>query len=70
MNYSQKKRPRIFLNTRRVVALFGRAKLMREWDGRFLLEGGSNHDEAAAVEWASMFLPEAVLAKTKKPRRW
>ena len=69
MNYSHKKRPRIFFNTRRVVALFGRAKLMREWDGRFLLEGGNNHDEAAAVEWASLFLPEAVLAKTKKPRR-
>ena len=66
MKYSHKKRPRIFLNTRRVVALFGRAKLMREWDGRFRLEGGSHHDEAAAVEWASMFLQEAVVVRPRK----
>jgi len=69
MNQSRKKRPRIFLNTRRVVALFGKSKLVREWDGRFRLEGGSYHDEATAIEWASMFLPEAVLSKTKKTTR-
>ena len=50
MNQSRKKRPRIFFNTRRVVALFGKAKLVREWDGRFRLEGGSYHDEATAIE--------------------
>ena len=36
------KRPRIMLDTRRVVAMFGRAKLMREQDGRYQLEGGSH----------------------------
>ena len=66
MNQSRKKRPRIFLNTRRVVALFGKAKLVREWDGRFRLEGGSYHDEATAIEWASMFLPEAVLERHRE----
>ena len=65
MNQSRKKRPRIFFNTRRVVALFGKAKLVREWDGRFRLEGGSYHDEATAIEWASMFLPEAVLERPR-----
>ena len=69
MSCIRKKRPRIFLNTRRVVALFGRAKLMREWDGRFRLEGGSHHDEAAAVEWASMFLPEAVVVRPRQMAR-
>ncbi|MDC0316806.1 hypothetical protein OAM03_03620 [Verrucomicrobia bacterium] len=66
MNQSRKKRPRIFLNTRRVVALFGKAKLVRERNGRFRLEGGSYHDEATAIEWASMFLPEAVLDRPRE----
>ena len=66
MSQCRKKRPRIFLNTRRVVALFGKAKLVREWDGRFRLEGGSYHDEASAIEWASMFLPEAVLERSRE----
>ena len=66
MNQSRKKRPRIFFNTRRVVALFGKAKLVRERDGRFRLEGGSYHDEATAIEWASMFLPEAVLDRPRE----
>ncbi len=66
MNQSRKKRPRIFLNTRRVVALFGKAKLVRERDGRFRLEGGSYHDEATAIEWASMFLPEVVLERPRE----
>ena len=39
---------------------------MREWDGRFCLEGGSHHDEAAAVEWASMFLQEAVVVRSRQ----
>ena len=66
MNQSRKKRPIIFLNTRRVVALFGKAKLVRERDGRFRLDGGSYHDEATAIEWASMFLPEAVLDRPRE----
>ena len=66
MNQSRKKRPRIFLNTRRVVALFGKAKLVRERDGRFRLEGGSYHDEATAIEWASMFIPEVVLERPRE----
>ena len=64
-----KKRPTIVLHTRRVVAIFGRAKLMRERDGRFQLEGGSHHDEAAAIEWASMFMPEAVLGQPRQTSR-
>jgi|TARA_B100000378_G_scaffold123471_1_gene99681 hypothetical protein len=53
------------LHTRRVVALFGQARLMREADGRFQLEGGNRHDRLAAIEWSSMFLPEAVVAQRK-----
>ena len=63
MNSGFRNRPRIILPTRRVVARFGGARLMREPDGRFALEGGSRHDHLTAIEWTSMFLPEAVVAK-------
>ena len=63
MKSTCRKRPRIMLHTRRVVALFGQARLMREADGRFQLEGGNRHDRLAAIEWSSLFLPEAVLAQ-------
>jgi len=64
-----RKRPVIMLQTRRVVALFGKARLMREPDGRFQLEGGNRYDRLAAVEWTSMFLPEAVVSHRCKPTR-
>ena len=57
MKQGCKKRRRIMLHTRRVVAMFGRAKLMRD------------QDEAAAIEWASMFMPEAVLARPRQTTR-
>ena len=65
MKPSCRKRLRIMLHTRRVVALFGQARLMREADGRFALEGGNRHDRLAVIEWTSMFLPEAVVARRK-----
>ena len=52
MKSTCRKRPRIMLHTRRVVALFGQARLMREADGRFQLEGGNRHDRLAAIEWS------------------
>ena len=63
MTRTCRKRLRIVLHTRRVVALFGQARLMREADGRFQLEGGNRHDRMAAIEWTSLFLPEAVVAQ-------
>ena len=69
MKQGCKNRRRIMLHTRRVVAMFGRAKLMHDQDGRYRLEGGSHHDEAAAIEWASMFMPEAVLARPRQTTR-
>ncbi|MCP4196433.1 MAG: hypothetical protein GY762_04715 [Proteobacteria bacterium] len=63
MTRTCRKRLRIVLHTRRVVALFGQARLRRAADGRFQLEGGNRHDRMAAIEWTSMFLPEAVVAR-------
>ena len=65
MKSACRKRPVIMLHTRRVVALFGQARLIRKADGRFQLEGGNRHDRLAAIEWTSMFLPEAVVARRK-----
>ena len=69
MKATSRKRPRIMLHTRRVVALFGQARLMREANGQFQLEGGNRHDRLAAIEWSSMFLPEAVLAQRGRMSR-
>ena len=65
MKSACRKRPVIMLHTYRVVALFGQARLIRKADGRFQLEGGNRHDRLAAIEWTSMFLPEAVVARRK-----
>jgi hypothetical protein len=43
-----------------LVASFGEAKLIRQSDGRFELQGGSAEDHTAAQEWISLFMHEAV----------
>ena len=45
----------------RVIAMFGRARLVRDWAGRYLLRGGSPADQSEAREWIALFLHEAVL---------
>jgi hypothetical protein len=42
------------------MARFGRAQLVRLWDGRFVVEGGGDHEVREAREWAAHFLHEAV----------
>jgi hypothetical protein len=42
-----------------VIAQFGEAVLVR-MDGRIVLRGGSMADRTEALEWLSMFMPEAV----------
>ena len=69
MKSACRKRPVIMLHTCRVVALFGQARLIRKADGRFQLEGGNRHDRLAAIEWTSMFLPEAVVSQRGQSTR-
>ena len=45
---------------RETMARFGRANLVRLWDGRFVVEGGGDHEVREAREWAAHFLHEAV----------
>jgi len=44
-----------------VIAYFGDAKLVRRLDCKFELRGASDEERAAAREWISMFMQEAVV---------
>ncbi|HEY3862346.1 MAG TPA: hypothetical protein VGO59_10695 [Verrucomicrobiae bacterium] len=47
-----------------VIAQFGKAALIKQFDGTWQLQGGSDDDRLSAREWASLFLHEAVLPAT------
>jgi hypothetical protein len=68
------KNPMAFANRfELLVATFGRGRLVRIPDGRYELRGGSTIDLWEAREWASLFMPEAVVGVAsyhcKRPRR-
>ena len=44
------------------LANFGAARLVKRLTGRIELLGGSPDDRAAAREWCSLFLHEAILS--------
>ena len=60
MKSACRKRPRIMLHTRRVVALFGQARLMREADGRF-----NSRAATGMTAW-----PPSSGVQCSYPRRW
>jgi hypothetical protein len=52
---------------RKVIASFGRAKLVRTPDRGYELHGGSDEDHADAREWVSLFFHEAVIRQVTAP---
>ena len=44
-----------------VIAIFGRAELVKYLDGKYELRGGEKEDLAAAQEWISLFMHEATI---------
>ena len=52
---------------RKVIACFGRAKLVRTPDCGYELHGGSDEDHAEAREWVSLFFHEAVIRRVTAP---
>lgn len=44
----------------KLIACFGKARLIEEADGSYTLRGGSANDQVMANEWISLFLHEAV----------
>jgi hypothetical protein len=49
------------------IARFGRATLVRHFDGPYELVGGTVDDHAAVREWCSLFAPDIVF--TARPAR-
>jgi len=43
------------------LAVFGKARLIKQLTGRIELVGGTADDRTAAKEWASFFLHEAAI---------
>ena len=46
-----------------VIAQFGKAALIKQPDGSWQLQGGSEEDRLSAREWISLFRHEAVVAR-------
>jgi hypothetical protein len=46
-----------------VIASWGGAKLVKHWDGRLELRGGSREEVGEAREWLSLFWHEAVVSR-------
>ena len=44
------------------IARFGRASLIRHFDGPYELVGGTAEERAAAREWCSLFSPQVVFS--------
>ena len=44
-----------------LIAVFGDAKLVKTFDSKYELRGGSKEDRTAAQEWISLFMHELVL---------
>ena len=51
-----------------LVAVFGKGKLVRTSTGRFELRGGTLSDLLEAREWASLFMPEAIVRDPARRR--
>lgn len=51
----------------RVIAIFGRARLVKTPDGHYELRGGTPEDRSGATEWISLFLHEAVPMEVEPP---
>ena len=43
------------------IAAWGGAKLIKHWDGRLELMGGSKEDRGEALEWLFLFWQEAAV---------
>ena len=60
-NRTQKSAESARKETGEIIAQFGEAVLLRlNGNGRIVLRGGSMADRMEALEWLSMFMPEAM----------
>jgi hypothetical protein len=52
-----------------LVAIFGKGRLVQTVGGRYELRGGTLSDLLEAREWASLFMPEAIVRSPAGRRR-
>jgi len=55
--------PRLLTN---VIAVFGAGNLVKEPSGKLELHGGTHADLIEAREWASLFMPEAIVCRSSR----
>jgi len=53
-------------NAGETLAFFGKARLIRKFDGRHELIGGTANDRATAREWCSLFAPDVVFSDASR----
>jgi hypothetical protein len=56
-----------FLFRPTTIARFGRASLVKHFDGPYELRGGTAEERAAARDWCSLFAPQVVFASPPRP---
>lgn len=52
--------------TSETLAFFGKAKLIRKFDGRHELVGGTAEDRTTARKWCSLFAPDVVFSDSSR----
>ncbi len=51
-----------------IIALFGQARLLKFFNGKYELRGGSREDRLEAHEWISMFCHDVVVQEADTVR--
>ena len=46
-----------------IIAMFGKAKLIKTFTGQYQLLGGTREDRFEATEWISLFMHEVVVPR-------
>ena len=52
-----------------VMAHFGEARLVKTWDNKYELVGGSEQDKSDAMDWVALFCPEIVFDQVPEQTR-
>jgi len=53
--------PELDPNQGETIAMFGSARLIKNFTGQYRLLGGTDEDRSEASEWISLFMHEAVV---------
>lgn len=57
---------RLYRGEEKLIACFGKARLIEEANGSYTLSGGTANDQVLANEWISLFMHEVVPRREAK----